>query len=395
MSTVSNGPMRRCARLVGTCLLLTLTACASNSPGFYLGRDPVGEEPVAEEWVPIRLTWDEVARHRPPPPPQARPQAGEPGAYRIGVRDALRISVWNHPELADGASGNAAAANLYGSSPSQGGMPANQSAAGSAFAPPPATPGAARIVAEDGSIFFPLVGHVSAAGYTVAEFRERLTTALRRFVRDPQVQVEMAAFRSKRVFVAGAVRTPGVLTVTDIPMRLTDAIAQSGGFAADANQSGVLLNRSGSTQTIDLEGLYYHGDLRANLLLQDGDVVTVRDLSERKVFVLGEFMAPKPVLLRNARVTLAEVIADVGGPNPLTSNTGRLYLIRADEQGRPRIFVLDARSPDALVMADQFAVRPRDIVYVDPTQIARVGRLVNQITPFLNWITTTRALTGN
>jgi len=103
---------------------------------------------------------------------------------------------------------------------------------------------------------------------------------------------------------------------------------------------------------------------------------------ERKIFVLGEVMKPQSYVLQRGRTTLAEAVADAGGPNPLSSNAGQLFVLRLGLDDEPLVYHLDARSPAALLLADRFVLRPRDIVYIDPTQLARAGRVVAQLLPW-------------
>jgi polysaccharide export outer membrane protein len=59
----------------------------------------------------------------------------------------------------------------------------------------------------------------------------------------------------------------------------------------------------------------------------------------------------------------------------------------------PELFHLNASSPDALLLADRFPLRPRDIVYVDVADVARWNRVVTNILPtatMLNTISTTQ-----
>ena len=55
-----------------------------------------------------------------------------------------------------------------------------------------------------------------------------------------------------------------------------------------------------------------------------------------------------------------------------------------------------AREGDAvaLVLADQFVLQARDVVYIDPTQLARAGRLIAQLTPWLQSANVTRQITN-
>jgi polysaccharide export outer membrane protein len=251
-----------------------------------------------------------------------------------------------------------------------------------------------RTINEDGKLFFPLIGSIPAVGLTVPEFRANLTKALAKFVKDPQIDVDVAAFRSQRVFLAGEVKTPGVVAITDIQLKIADALAAVGGTTAEADLGTIQLTRGNQSITLDLNRLYFGGDISNNHTLQHGDILTVPDRQARKVFLLGEVMQPKSYLLHRGRVSLAEVLADAGGTNPLSANAGEVYVMRRDATGKPLVFQLDARQPVALLVADRFDLLPRDLVYVNPTGATQAIRILNQYLPFLQGVTSAKAV-GN
>ncbi len=284
--------------------------------------------------------------------------------YRIGPQDVLRIFVWGNPDLTPVTS--SVTATSMGTTPS------------------------GRVVDQNGNIFFPFVGSIRAAGLTIPEFRERLTKALSKYIKDPQLEVDVANFRSQRVFVSGEVKTPGVIPVTDQPLRITDAIGQSGGATPNSDLYDVVLTRNKSSVRVNLDRLYYHGDLDANVLLQHGDVISVPDRSFRKVYVLGEVGNASGVnqarsyVMRRGRMSLTEMLADAGGLSPFSSSANQVYLMRLNSEGKPVVYLLDASDPQALLMADQFPVQPRDLIFVNPTTPTMIGRFIGQFLPIIS-----------
>ncbi len=279
------------------------------------------------------------------------PRSGDQ-AYRYVVQpqDVLRIIVYDHPELTNPTD---TANELSG-----------------------------RVVDSDGMFFFPFIGRIRAQGRTVEEIRDELATRLTPYVKNPQVDVSVLQFRSQRVFVAGEVAKPGAVPVTDIPVHVTDAIAQSGGPTQNADLQGVTITRGRQTFHVDLYDLYYRGDLAQNLLLQNGDVVNVAEQRFNKVFVLGEVGRPNSLVMPRGRLTLAEALSDSGGVNPFSANSGQIFVIRGQPSStRPAIYHLNAATPDALVLADRFDLRPRDVIFVDAVPVVRWARVVNNILP--------------
>ncbi len=115
-------------------------------------------------------------------------------------------------------------------------------------------------------------------------------------------------------------------------------------------------------------------------LLKDGDVINVGDRNQNRVFVLGEVKLPQAKLMVKRRMTLSEAIADSGGFDPIAANVGRVYVIRGDFEA-PGIYRLDASSADALLLATQFQLAPKDVVYVATYELTRWNRVFSQIVP--------------
>jgi polysaccharide biosynthesis/export protein len=278
-------------------------------------------------------------------------------AYLVGPGDVLNITVWGHPELT---------------------IPA-----GSMRSPAEA----GNWVHADGTIFYPHVGSLEVAGKDVATIRAEITARLRRYIESPQVDVTVAAFRSQRVYVTGAVNKPGPLPVTNVQMHLLDAIAAAGDLSEYADWQRVVLNRDGREFPLSLKALIGQGDMSQNVALRHGDVVHVARNDDSKVFVLGEVRQPRQVMMDRNGLSLAGVLSDAGGINELSANARGIFVLRrGDEDGEARIdvFQLDARNATALVLADQFVMQPRDIVYVTAAPIARWNRVISNLLPTVN-----------
>ena len=270
--------------------------------------------------------------------------------YKIGPGDILSIIVWDHPELTTPA-------GQYRSADQAG-----------------------TVVNEDGTIFYPYVGTLNVAGKTTRQVRDMLAKGLAKYIEKVQLDVRMAAFRSKRVYVVGEVAKPGLLEVTDIPLTVLEAVNRAGGFAPEADHSRVLLTRKGTTYRVDIQAMYEAGATEQNALLEAGDILNVQDRSFNKIFVLGEVTKPGSLVMTKKRSTLAEALADAGYITQDRSNPKWIYVMRG-ESDTPELFHLDGSSPDAMLLADRFPLRPRDIVYVDAADVVRWNRVVSNILP--------------
>jgi polysaccharide export outer membrane protein len=270
--------------------------------------------------------------------------------YRLGPGDIVSIIVWDHPELTIPA-GSFRSAEQAGT-----------------------------VIAEDGTIFFPYVGVVKAQGKTTSELRTILSTKLAKFIERVQLDVRMVAFRSQQVYVVGEVAKPGIQQVTDIPMTVLDAVNRAGGFTPEADYSRVLLTRRGTTYLVDIQAMYDYGVREQNVMLEQGDIVNVSDRSYNKIFVLGEVTKPGSLVMNKKRSTLAEALSDAGYINQTTADPRWIYVMRGDTE-EPQLYHLDSRAPDAMLLADRFPLRPRDIVYVDTAPVVRWQRVIANILP--------------
>ena len=270
--------------------------------------------------------------------------------YKVGPGDILTIVVWDHPELT---------------------TPAGQYRTAEQ---------AGTVVAEDGSIYYPYIGVVPVAGKTTRQIRDVLVTRLSKYIEKVQLDVRMAAFRSKRVYVVGEVAKPGQQEVTDIPMTVLEAVNRAGGFTPEADHSRVLLTRKGTTYRVDIQAMYEEGATEQNALLESGDILNVSDRSFNKIFVLGEVQKPGSLVMTKKRSTLAEALSDAGYISQEKSNPKWIYVMRGENE-TPELFHLDGSSPDAMLLADRFALRPRDIIYVDAADVVRWNRVITNILP--------------
>ncbi len=396
--TESSRSLPRMAWAVLAIAALSGSGC-SLSPGFAIDikkgdQVPAEGPPLAAISVTpelVRQLRAERAAEKPAPIGIDSPLNAD---YRIGSQDRLHIAVWGHPDLSTGTTGNTVLPQLgaqIGAGAGPGAGVGGMSAAGVSATP---VNGNApdRAVDDDGTVFVPLAGKVPAVGLTVPQLRAALEKALAPYIHAPQVEVQVTGYFSQRLFVAGQVRNPGAVPITSVPTHVTDAIAQTGGALQDSDLSAVRLTRNGRTVTLDLDRLYYDGLQGANLALQSGDVLTVPDRQSQKIYVLGEVTAPKSYVLRRGIVTLAEALADAGGPNSVAASTAHMYVLRLDAEAHPQVYHLDGRAPEAFLLSQSFPVQAGDVVVVNPTSISRVSRLVNQFFPLLSETALVRSL---
>lgn len=359
----------------GPVLALLLTAaisgCSGLVPGSHLrapdadpwfGPPAEDTEPLPPELVRIQRIQPGVSGAAPDtaaPLPADLAQAPERYEYRVGPGDVLTITVWEHPELT---------------------IPAG---------PERMAEESGNWVHDDGTIYYPYVGILKVAGLRVTEIRDLILRKLAQYIQNPQVDVTVAAFRSQLVYVTGNVKNPGTYPVTNVPMRLVDAIGLAGGLDEHADWRSVTLSRDGRDYPLSLRTIYERGDPRSNVLLRGGDVVHIGRDDDNKIFVLGEVMKPAAMPMGRNGLTLAEALAQAGGIDELQANASGVFVMRRAVGGKPGqidLYQLDAKQATALVLADDFELQSRDIVYVTAAPVARWNRVIQQLLPTLQGI---------
>ncbi len=355
-----------------------LSAC-SMSPGMHMGKPQDVAKALEEEGAPpgalMTISPQLIEQQRSVRDTtvnqQIRQFFGAPEEYRVGPGDILNIVVWNHPELSLPMAGSNVSTNSL-----------NIADVGNGYN-----------VSPDGLIQFPFVGAVKVAGLTEYQIRSMLTRRMSPYVSEPQLTVRIQAYRNGRVYVDGEVRTPGLLTMNDIPMTLPEAINRAGGLTPDADRSSIVLTRNGVATQISMPQLTRNGINPAQIYLADGDLLRVINKNDSKVFMLGDVHSPRAQPLQDGELTLAQALGEASGINPETGNPRQVYVIRKGVQGNAEIYHLDASVPTALVLAADFELKARDMVFVDPAPIVRWNRVISMLLPSYGAVSATRDMT--
>lgn len=164
--------------------------------------------------------------------------AAKPGnaAYKIGPLDVLGISVFKVPDL-------------------------NKTVQ----------------VDQDGTIKYPLLGEVQAAGKTIRELESDLTAKLgAKYVRDPEVTVELKEFNSQRVTVTGAIKSSGVYALKG-NTSLLQVVAMAGDVDTSTDSGNVVIfrtvNGQRSAAKFDIDAI--KAGKAEDPQVQPGDVIVV------------------------------------------------------------------------------------------------------------------------
>jgi len=114
------------------------------------------------------------------------------------------------------------------------------------------------IIKADGTVDFPVLGAVQAAGKTREELAVHIKSELinRNLVNDPVVTVE---FINLRFSVMGEVRSPGTYLITRDHITLLDALSMAGDLTIDGKRDNVLVLRPDASGNL----IAYNVDMRS------------------------------------------------------------------------------------------------------------------------------------
>jgi polysaccharide export outer membrane protein len=244
--------------------------------------------------------------------------------YVIGPDDRVRISVWNQADI----SGE-------------------------------------YTVARDGTFTFPLIGSVQASGLTL----EKLEGALRRqladgFFKNPQVTAAVVEYRSKRVFLMGALRQPGTFSITG-DISVIEALAKAGSTTSDAADHALIV-RSATAQGPVLPGQdatadvirvdlkrFDGGELSSDVIVRDGDTVFVpRAFS---VYIYGQVRNPGSYSITQ-NTTVRQALSLAGGASDFGAvNRVRILRLVQGKEQEVRVELHDVvQSGDTIVVPERF-----------------------------------------
>ena len=262
--------------------------------------------------------------------------------FVLGPGDELKMTVWGYPELSEQV-----------------------------------------IILPDGTVSYPLIGSLKAAGLTTRELATTISRALEAQIHSPNVSLVVSQMRSRQFSVVGDVERAGTFPLWNDQVTVLEAVAQAGGLksTALAQDTAVLrVSAQGHARQVisaSLAMALEDGDSKAFLTLQPGDVVYVPSQSDRrKVCVLGEVAAPGLYAL-TPKMTVVEGLTAAGWAKP-SGVLRNVMVVRRSETGEQEFFKLDAqRIITKQDWTQDLPLKPGDIVYVPEHLIAKIGEFVS------------------
>ena len=233
-------------------------------------------------------------------------------------------------------------------------------------------------VAPDGAIVVPFAGQVPAAGRTPAEVQQTIEALLASKALQPQALVIVKKSTANTVTVAGEVVPGARLPLSPGGDRLLQVIAAAGGAQAPVHETFVRLSRDGVTATIPFERLV--ADPAEDIYARPGDVLTLVRIPQT-FSVFGATARNDLITFDAEKLTLSEALAKSQGLRDELANPKGVFLFRyepaaivraldqpiatrAADGTSPVAYRFDFSDANSYVIADQFPVRDKDIIFV-------------------------------
>jgi polysaccharide export outer membrane protein len=251
-----------------------------------------------------------------------------PDDYIIGVQDSVNVTVWENADLTGKFT-----------------------------------------VQPDGAITLPLVGRVKAAGLSLSGFEMQLTRALADgFLIEPRVAVTLDAHRGRRIFIFGAVSSPGAYALPE-GQTLIEALVRAGYATASRvvvvrpkrpSSGPTLPENAGDAEVIrvnlkELEKDVEQGSLARNIALQDGDTVFIPRSDPTRIFVTGQVRTAGAYSITE-NTSVLQALALAGGVTESAAiNRLRIMRIVDGKQKTLNVKITDIVQPgDTLVVPERY-----------------------------------------
>lgn len=235
--------------------------------------------------------------------------------YRLGAGDAIRISVFQNPDLT-----------------------------------------LETRVTENRTITFPLIGTITIGGLTIGAAEQVIARALQSqgFLKQPNVNIVLLQNRGNQVSVFGQVTRPGRYPLDNFNMRVSELLAIAGGISATGADVAILTGiREGKPfrAEINIAGIFLNNRLQEDATVAGGDVIYVHRMPV--FYIYGEVQRAGSYRIERD-MTIRQALAQ-GGGSTIRGSERRLRLHRRAAGGNIEILTPSLDDP----------VRADDVIYVN------------------------------
>ncbi len=233
-------------------------------------------------------------------------------------------------------------------------------------------------VSDQGTISIPFVGQLYVRGRTIQEIETMLRQALRGKSQNPQVLVSIVEGLTNSVIIGGDVGQPGRLVLPTNRETLSDVIALAGGNKGEIRDLVVRVARDETIQEWRLSDIL--DNPAQDIRVFPADRISL--IAQPQTFsVLGAPGQSNQYPFPAAKMSLVEAIAMAGGADARSGNARAIFVFRVnqDEAGneRPFVYHFNMMNASSFVLAQKFALKDKDVIYVGNAQANQASKLVS------------------
>jgi polysaccharide export outer membrane protein len=212
-------------------------------------------------------------------------------------------------------------------------------------------------VSGEGVITFPLIGKVEVKGLTLSQIAEKISKFLADgYIVNPQVNIFIQEFRSKKAFIMGEVNKPGLYVLPGHTTFLA-LLSEAGGLTKDGGDKAIIKRKANpdsseeSVISVDLKMLIEKGDTSLDVPIMDYDSIYIPKAGV--FYVTGEVKKPDAYKFEED-TTVIKAITMAGGFTDKAAK-GRVKIIRKSDGKED---VIEKAKMDEPVLPDDVIVVP-------------------------------------
>jgi polysaccharide biosynthesis/export protein len=251
-----------------------------------------------------------------------------------------------------------------------------------------------QIVMRDGTIVVPGAGRIRLVGVSPTKAGVELQNRLKDQLIKPQVIVSIKLSDANTVTVSGEGASGSRVPISPRGTRLLEAIATAGGVKSPTYELLVSLTRGGVTATVPYDTLV--ADPAENIYAHPGDIITLIH-APATFAAFGAAGKPLQYQWGADSITLAQALAITSGLDDSRADPAGVFLMRyepqalvqevvgtpsvtADARGLvPVVFHLNLSNVDSYLLAERFAMKDKDTIYVAGAPLNTVQKLLSLV----------------
>lgn len=243
------------------------------------------------------------------------------------------------------------------------------------------------VVQPDGHGQIPYVGSVRFAGMTIDSARSTIVDALKAKAVEPDVIVSLSGNESRTVSIQGDVNKASIIPLGLSGQHLSEVLALAGGASKPSYDTYVTLKRGGRSRTVLLQSVI--DSPKDDIYVKPDDQIYLT-YDPQTFSALGQTVKSGMIPFTAAKLSLVEAAALAGGGNVATADPKGYFVFRYEDEsvyrtvvgddrfrdlisrgmvpdgdGRyPIVYRLDLAATQSYIVAQNFPVRNKDVVYL-------------------------------